>query len=111
MPDGSGERGLAILAQVRRGAPPIRAPFASQAINCRVCHLVDELKQVPELPGRGVSAYADYARRSPVPTRGDGRTITPRNAQGLVGALEGRGGPLHFDGEFATVEALITSQA
>lgn len=109
MPDGAGESGLAILAQVKRSATPIRAPFASQAINCRVCHLVDELKQAPQLPGRGVSAYADYARRSPVPTRSDGRAITPRNAQGLVGALEGRGGLLHFDGEFATVEALIAA--
>ncbi len=109
MPDGSGEPGLVLLAQAKRGAPPIRAPFASQAINCRVCHLVDELKQAPQLPGHGVSAYADYARRSPVPARGDGRTITPRNAQGLVGALEGRGGLLHFDGEFATVEALVVA--
>ncbi|MCX6955189.1 MAG: hypothetical protein NTV51_23800 [Verrucomicrobia bacterium] len=107
MPDGSGEAALVYLAQAKASAPKIRAPFADQAINCRVCHLVDELKSAPQLPGRGVAAYTDYARRSPVPQRSDGRGTTPRNAQSLVGALEGRSTLLHFDGEFATVEALI----
>jgi len=53
------------------------APFAGKSMNCRACHLVDES---PDPGTTGIRTYADYARRSPIPDRGDGRTHTPRNS-------------------------------
>ncbi len=72
-------------------------PFAGQAMNCRACHLVDE-----QGGALGNRTYGDFARRSPIPDRGDGHTTTPRNSPPLVNASLGRPGGilLHFDGEF-----------
>jgi hypothetical protein len=85
-------------------------PFAGQAMNCRQCHLVDE-KWYGEFGDHtlGNRTYADFARRSPIPLRGDGRTNTTRNAQPLVDALLPHNGPLflHHDGQFASVRDLI----
>jgi cytochrome c peroxidase len=74
-------------------------PFAGQSMNCRACHLVDEHNAT--LKNR---TYNDFARRSPIPDRGDGHTVTLRNSPPLVNALLTRpdGLLLHFDGEFAT---------
>lgn len=85
---------------------PIAGPFAGQAINCRGCHLVDDVKTTP---GGGNRAYADFARRSPVPAREDGLTATPRNSPALVNSALPRGRPflLHFDGEFPSTAALV----
>jgi hypothetical protein len=85
---------------------PIPGPFAGQSMNCRACHLVDEHDGVA---GGGVRAYADFARRSPIPSRPDGRTVTPRNSPPLVHATLARANPflLHLDGEFTTVEDLV----
>ena len=55
-------------------------------MNCRVCHLVDES---PDPGTTGTRTYADFARRSPIPDRGDGRTHTPRNSPPLVNASLG----------------------
>lgn len=88
---------------------PLPGPFAGQSMNCRACHLVDEQLGVAGLPGSGVRTYADFARRSPVPQREDGKLTTPRNFPPLVNAsLARKGGVLfHFDGEFATMKDLI----
>ena len=53
--------------------------------------------------------YADFARRSPVSAREDGHLTTVRNSPALVNASVERdnGLLLHFDGEFATLEALV----
>lgn len=85
---------------------PIPGPFAGQAMNCRSCHFVDDLK---DMTGGGNRAYDDFARQSPVPDRGDGRQLTPRNSPPLVNSALGRPGPffLHFDGEFPTTVALV----
>lgn len=79
--------------------------FAGFAMNCRACHLVNEQAAA----GRGNRTYADYAARSPVPRREDGRTLTPRNAPPLVNASVPREGGffLHFDGEFPSNESLV----
>jgi cytochrome c peroxidase len=79
-------------------------PFAGQSMNCRACHLVDEHNA-----RLGNRTYNDFARRSPVPERGDGRLLTPRNSPPLVNALLARKGPvfLHFDGEFTTPRDLV----
>ena len=83
-------------------------PFRGQSMNCRSCHLVDELQNTK---GGGVRTYDDFARRSPLPSRGDGLTTTPRNSPPLVNATLSRSVPLalHFDGEFSSLEDLITS--
>ena len=80
-------------------------PFAGYSMNCRSCHLVNEFQAV----GRGNRTYADYARRSPVPAREDGKQVAARNAPPMVNATVPRAGGyfLHTDGEFASNEALV----
>ena len=79
-------------------------PFAGFAINCRACHLVNE----HFAGGFGNRAYADYARRSPVPAREDGQAVTPRNSPAMVNATIPREGGLflHDDGEFSSAADL-----
>lgn len=90
-------------------ANPLPGPMAGRAINCRQCHLVDEeLNQ----PGGGMRAYADFARRSPVPQRDDdplGLTHAPRNAPSMVNASLHGGVDvlLHWDGEFGSMQDLV----
>lgn len=87
---------------------PIQGPFANQSMNCRQCHLVDEAK---DFDGGGNRTYSDFARRSPIPAREDGRTLTPRNSPALVNASIVRPAKgaffLHFDGEFTTLRDLV----
>lgn len=86
-------------------------PYAGQGINCASCHFVDELALNAE---GGSRAYGDFARRSAVPARADGKTQTLRNSPAFVNSMlaldpayEGRSLFLHFDGEFATPEDLV----
>ncbi len=83
-------------------------PFAGLTMNCRACHLVDEHVGTP---GGGMRTYADFAQRSPVPDRGDGKRTAPRNSPPLVNAsIDRLGGTLfHFDGEFSTMEELVAA--
>src|SRR4030095_3748599 len=86
-------------------ATPLAGPFAGTSMNCRSCHLVDEQKGVA---GGGNRTYADFASRSPIPLRTDGKLVTPRNSPPLVNAsLDRRNFFLHFDGEFAALEDLV----
>lgn len=87
---------------------PLPGSFAGQSMNCRACHLVDE--QLETARG-GMRTYADFARRSPVPVREDGKRTTPRNSPPLVNASLPRPGGLllHFDAEFSSLEELIRS--
>lgn len=83
-------------------------PFAGQSMNCRSCHFVDELGVEDELPGYGMRTYSDFARRSSVPMREDGNTVTVRNSPPLVNAsLSRRDFFLHFDAEFTTMVDLV----
>ena len=96
-----------VLATLETSTGEVRAaPFAGQSMNCRACHLVDES---PDPGTTGIRTYADYARRSPIPDRGDGRTHTPRNSPPLVNASIAReeAFALHFDGEFPSDEDLV----
>lgn len=107
-PLAKGDPVLARVAMATRGAPAVKGPFAGQSMNCAVCHLNEELKGKRGLPGRGVEAFSDFARRSPVPKREDGRTTTERNSRSLVGALDaGAGGLYNFDGALIGAEAVI----
>lgn len=84
---------------------PRPGPYAGQSMNCAACHLVDE---VADDPAGGARTYGDFARKSPIPAREDGRTTTARNSPPLVGVGEGEPDALfHFDGEFPTLEALV----
>lgn len=88
---------------------PLSGPFAGQAMNCRNCHFVDEHLGREGLASSGVRTYADFARRSPIPQREDGKTLTPRNSPPLVNASLARKGGVsfHFDGEFPTMKDLV----
>jgi cytochrome c peroxidase len=94
------------VQQLKTTTGTIPSPFAGQSMNCRSCHLVDDVKDVP---GGGNRSYADFARQSAIPLREDGRTTTPRNSPSLVNASLARGRPffLHFDGEFPSATALV----
>ena len=91
---------------VTPGAPIDPGPFKGMSINCRSCHFVDD---VLTAPGGGMRNYADFARRSPIPARADGKTHAPRNSPPLVNAtLDREGGVLlHFDSEFNSIEDLV----
>ena len=73
-------------------------PFMGKTMNCRACHLEDEQQNAA---GGGIRTYADFARRSPIPAREDGKVSTVRNSPALVNASLPRPNFfLHFDGEF-----------
>ena len=80
-------------------------PFAGQSMNCRSCHFVDELLDGPNY---GMNTYSDFARRSPIPARKDGKHISVRNAPPLVNAaLPRQMFFLHADAEFPTMVDLV----
>lgn len=83
----------------------VQGPFAGRSINCRNCHMVDEQL---DTPGYGMQTYNDFARRSPIPDRGDGKTSTVRISPPLINAsLPRKHFLLHFDGEFPTLLDLV----
>ncbi|OQW57197.1 MAG: hypothetical protein BVN28_13185 [Nitrospira sp. ST-bin4] len=86
----------------------LQGPFAGLSMNCRACHLVDEHVGTP---GGGMRTYGDFARRSPIPARADGKTTAPRNSPPLVNASLPRsvGTLFHFDGEFSTMTGLTAA--
>lgn len=81
-------------------------PNEFTSMNCSSCHLVDAHLDTEDY---GMRTYADFARRSPVPDRGDGKDSTVRNSPALVNAsLERKTGFfLHFDGEFISMQDLV----
>ncbi|MDR4463089.1 MAG: hypothetical protein MRJ66_02370 [Nitrospira sp.] len=90
------------------GAPIDPGPFKGLSMNCRTCHLVDD---VLDSPGGGMRTYTDLARRSPLPARADGKTVAVRNSPPLVNStLDRPGGVLfHFDAEFNSMEDLVAA--
>ena len=88
------------------GAPIAPGPFKGMSMNCRSCHFVDD---VLTATGGGMRAYADFARRSPIPGAADPKTHAPRNSPPLVNATLDRpkGVLLHFDAEFNSIEDLV----
>lgn len=99
-------QGDPVLDECATTAAPLPGPFAGGTMNCRACHLVDELAGTP---GGGMRSYGDFARRSPIPARADGAELTPRNSPPLVHAsTPGPDGVLlHFDAEFASTRELV----
>jgi hypothetical protein len=90
------------------GAAIDPSPFKGLSMNCRTCHLVDDVLSSPD---GGMRTYADFARRSPIPARADGKTFAVRNSPPLVNsALDRPGGVLfHFDAEFNSMEELVAA--
>lgn len=86
-------------------------PFAGQSMNCRSCHFVDEIGVEDDgTTNYGMRTYSDFARRSPMPAREDGKTVTVRNSPPLVNASLPRKNFLqHFDAEFKTLQDLVES--
>lgn len=84
------------------------SPFKGTAMNCRSCHFVDDLLTAP---GGGMRTYADFARRSPISARADGKTHTPRNSPALVNSTVARPGGVrfHLDAEFNSMEDLVAA--
>jgi cytochrome c peroxidase len=83
------------------------AVHPGEGINCRQCHLGDDYLPARRLFGR---TYCDFSRRSPTPRRDDAVTVTLRNSP-LTIDLETYPESqqvFHFDGEFASLEDLIT---
>ncbi len=94
-----------VMDRTRTTQGSLPGPFAGASMNCRSCHLVDEQKG---LNRGGNRTYADFARRSPIPAREDGKPQTPRNSPPLVNASLPRASVLlHFDGEFASGTDLV----
>jgi len=93
-----------VVSTVENGANPLPGAFAGQSINCRSCHFVTEFQGVAHAGNR---TYADFTTRSPIPRVISGFDHTPRNAMQMVGSLQTGAQLLHFDGEFATPEALV----
>ena len=90
------------------GAPIDPGPFKGLSMNCRACHFVDDVLSSPH---GGMRAYADFAHRSPIPARTDGKTHAARNSPPLVNSTLDRPGGLllHFDAEFNSMEELVAS--
>ncbi len=95
-----------VLSSTKTTATDLPGAFAGQHMNCRACHMVDEHA---DNTAAGMRSYADFARRPPIPMRADGRMNAPRNSQQLVNiAIANDAGlAFHFDGQFATMEALV----
>jgi cytochrome c peroxidase len=79
-------------------------PFKGTHMSCRSCHMVDEHKDTAMA---GMRTYADFARRSPVPSREDGQASAVRNSQSLVGISQKDNAVFHHDGEFPTLRDLV----
>lgn len=105
-----GDSSLERIVRFSNKAPNQRAtlisPFQGQSFSCRSCHMVDELFGAQQF---GMRSYADFARRSPLQAREDGRTLTVRNSPALVNASVSRENFfLHYDGEFSSIEDLTS---
>lgn len=101
--------GDAVVGTVETMGTPIDpSPFRGLSMNCRACHMVDDVLTVP---GGGMRTYADFARRSPIPARADGKTHAPRNSPALVNSTLDRpdGVLFHFDAEFNSMEELVAA--
>jgi hypothetical protein len=90
-------------------ANPLPGPMAGQAINCLACHLVE---QEAVVPSGGMRTYADFAPRSPLPSRPDDPAFPKfktRNSEAFVDSVNHGDVDqlLHWDGEFSDMQSLV----
>ena len=98
------------LAEIILAETKVRGLYAGQTLSCRTCHLSGEMADSPLLPGHRSLLFGDLTERSAVTRRADGIHLTARHAPPLVGAVGGQPegwGLFHWDGEFASPEALV----
>lgn len=83
----------------------VDGPFLGQSMNCRACHLGDEMTA----SGLGTRTLSDFGIRSAIPDRSDLRRLTVRNSPALVNVSVDDREPLlfHFDGEFPSIPLLV----
>jgi len=98
-----------VMAMLKTIYGPQPGPFAGLSMNCRQCHLVNEMQNSRGVNCLGNRTYCDFSTHSPIPNIGDGNVVTPRRSPTLVNALLGRSSPmfLHWDGQFATPQELV----
>jgi cytochrome c peroxidase len=94
-----------VMARTQTTTGSFTGPYAGRSMNCAACHLIAEQASAS---GGGMRSYTDFARRSPIPDRGDGKTLTVRNSPTMVGPMRPHDSLfLHLDGEFTTAEDLV----
>lgn len=89
-----------VVATIQTPSGNYPSPIAGQSINCRFCHVDNELAGTAE-PTR---AYNDYLQREPIPARGGMGGTTLRNVHAMADSMiSGTHGIfLHADGQFAS---------
>jgi hypothetical protein len=89
-----------VVATIQTPSGSYPSPIAGQSINCRFCHLDNELAGTA-LPTR---AYNSYLQRVPIPARGGMGGTTLRNVHAMADSMiSGTHGIfLHSDGQFAS---------
>lgn len=98
-----------VLDSTQTTSGSFEGKFKGFSMNCRACHLVDEHKD--DKMG-GMRTYADFARRSPIPLREDGKTKTLRNSPPQVNiSIRREFTFFHFDGQFGGMGDTATSTA
>jgi mono/diheme cytochrome c family protein len=107
-PLAEGDPAVARIQNPRAGAHVTYPSPFGKSINCRNCHFVDEFTSFVAGMNR---TYSDFLPRTPIPERGDGRTVTERNSRNMVDDYTPRRSQmlLHGDGEFLTAESLVKS--
>jgi cytochrome c peroxidase len=75
------------------------SPFIGNTVSCSTCHMVD---QAFEMNPGGMRGYNDFAIRTKIPQRSDGKIETLRNTPTLVGigSKYAQNRFSHHDGEF-----------
>ncbi|MFT6631867.1 MAG: cytochrome c peroxidase [Bacteriovoracaceae bacterium] len=75
------------------------SPFSGSTVSCASCHMVDQAFDMN--PG-GMRGYNDFAIRTKIPLREDGRSLTLRNTPALIGigSKYSQNRFSHHDGEF-----------
>jgi hypothetical protein len=89
-----------VVATIQTPSGNYPSPIAGQSINCRFCHIDNELAGT----ALATRAYNDYLQREPIPARGGMGGTTLRNVHAMADSMiSGTHGIfLHADGQFAS---------
>lgn len=89
-----------VVATIQTPGGNYPSPIAGQSINCRFCHIDNELAGTAS----STRAYNDYLQREPIPARGGMGGTTLRNVHAMADSMiSGTHGIfLHADGQFAS---------
>ena len=89
-----------VVATIQTPSGTYPSPIAGQSINCRFCHIDNELAGT----AASTRAYNDYLQRGPIPERGGMSGTTLRNVHTMADSMISgdHGIFLHADGQFAS---------